>query len=76
MTADVCLQLERTMIPQKDVQGSTAIADQDTLPEATPARPSDDLSIFSAPGLEVVFQWWLESNRRWTERERAKATAA
>jgi hypothetical protein len=31
-------------------------------------RPLDHLSVFSAPGVEAVFQWWRESNRRWAER--------
>jgi hypothetical protein len=39
----------------------------------SPGGTPDDLSIFSAPALEVVFQWWLESNRRWTERNGPKA---
>jgi hypothetical protein len=33
----------------------------------------DHLAIFSTPGVEAVRQWWLESNRRWAERDRAKA---
>lgn len=36
-------------------------------------RTADDLAIFSAPGVGVVMHWWAESNRRWTERDRAKA---
>ena len=36
-------------------------------------RTPDDLAIFSAPGVGVVMHWWAESNRRWTERDRAKA---
>jgi hypothetical protein len=35
-----------------------------------------NLSIFSGPGIEAVFQWWFESNRRWTERDRAKIQPA
>jgi len=42
--------------------------------ESTPSdRGADDLAIFSAPGVNVVMHWWAESNRRWTERDRAKA---
>ena len=36
-------------------------------------RTPDDLAIFSAPGVGLVMHWWAESNRRWTERDRAKA---
>ena len=36
-------------------------------------RTPDDLAIFSAPGVGVVMHWWAESNRRWSERDRAKA---
>ena len=32
----------------------------------------ENLSIFSAPALEIVSRWWLESNRRWTERDVSK----
>ena len=32
--------------------------------------PTESLSIFSAPGIELVFQWWADSNRRWSERNR------
>jgi hypothetical protein len=35
-------------------------------------RAPDDLAIFTAPGVDVVMQWWAESNRRWTERDRMK----
>jgi hypothetical protein len=38
-------------------------------------RTSDDLEIFSAPGVSVVMHWWAESNRRWAERDRSKARA-
>jgi hypothetical protein len=38
---------------------------------ATPGVPTQEtLSIFSAAGIEIVFQWWLENNRRWAERNR------
>jgi hypothetical protein len=30
----------------------------------------DDVAIFSTPAVEVVLHWWVESNRRWTERNR------
>jgi hypothetical protein len=36
-------------------------------------RTPSELAIFSAPGVEVVLHWWVESNRRWAERDRAKA---
>jgi hypothetical protein len=38
-----------------------------------PDRGPENLSIFSGPALEVVFHWWLESNRRWTARDVRKA---
>ncbi len=38
-------------------------------------RTPDDLAIFSGPGVGVVMHWWAESNRRWAERDRAKALA-
>ena len=40
--------------------------------DASPDRAPDDLAIFSAPGVEAVFQWWLESKRRWSARDGAK----
>jgi hypothetical protein len=33
-------------------------------------RTPDDVAIFSAPALGVVFHWWIESNRRWAELNR------
>ncbi|HEY7474066.1 MAG TPA: hypothetical protein VH679_03580 [Vicinamibacterales bacterium] len=61
------------MTRSNETAGRTAILTPDPAPaEAVPDRPVESLSIFSGPGLEVVFQWWLESNRRWTERDRAK----
>lgn len=35
-------------------------------------RP-DDVAIFTPPALGVVFHWWVESNRRWTETNRRQA---
>ncbi len=35
-------------------------------------RTPDDVAIFSAPALGVVFHWWAESNRRWTARNDSK----
>jgi hypothetical protein len=58
------------MTRSNDSAGRTAILTPDSTPaETAPDRPADNLSIFSGAGLEVVFQWWLESNRRWTERD-------
>jgi hypothetical protein len=41
--------------------------------DRAPVPTSDDLEIFSSTGVEAVFRWWLESNRRWTERNGSKA---
>jgi hypothetical protein len=35
-------------------------------------RPVDDVEIFSAPGVGVIFQWWAESKVRWAEQNRLK----
>jgi hypothetical protein len=62
------------MAQQNDAGDPTATLAPDALsPDATPDRTAQNLSIFSAPALEVVQQWWLESNRRWTERNGPKA---
>jgi hypothetical protein len=42
-------------------------------PEADSDCTLETLSIFSAPALEIVSRWWLESNQRWTERNVPKA---
>lgn len=63
------------MTRPNDVARRMSIAPEPTPVEAPPDRPAENLSIFSGPGLEVVFQWWFESNRRWTERDRAKIHA-
>ena len=60
-------------MPQQNDTGSPAAA----LPlsafslDASPDRAPDDLAIFSAPGVEAVFQWWLESKQRWSARNGA-----
>jgi hypothetical protein len=62
-------------MPQHDTTGGAAIT-----PLTAPARDTtadlaqDPVSIFSASGLEAVFQWWSESKRRWTERNEYNAT--
>lgn len=65
--------MESTMTDQTEARRSAA----QPAPEparATTADASDELSIFSAPGMEVVMQWWIESNQRW-ERARLERTA-
>ena len=60
-----------------ELQANPAAVTRALASDATPAdRTADDLAIFSAPGVGVVMHWWAESNRRWTERDRAKALAA
>jgi hypothetical protein len=55
---------------QPDTHSTTAALAPD---ELSPDVKLDHLSIFSAPAIEIVFQWWIESNRRWTERNGPKA---
>ena len=62
------------MAQQSDTGGPSATLAQHALsPEANSDCTLENLSIFSAPALEIVSQWWLESNRRWTERNVPKA---
>lgn len=57
------------MAQQSDTGGSSAALAPHTLsPETSSEGTIENLSIFSAPALEIVSRWWLESNRRWTER--------
>ena len=61
------------MPQQNETAGPTAVLRLDALsPDASPNRAPDDLAIFSAPGVEAVFLWWLESKRRWSARDGAK----
>ena len=53
------------MAQHNDSDGVTAAVASDAL---TSDRRLDDVAIFSAPAVEVVLHWWVESNRRWTER--------
>jgi hypothetical protein len=53
--------------------GSAALARHALSPEGNSTCTLENLSIFSAPALEIVSRWWLESNRRWTERDVQKA---
>jgi hypothetical protein len=61
------------MPAQNDRDGFTAALAPDVL---SSERTPNELAIFSAPGVEVVLHWWVESNRRWAERDRAKALMA
>ena len=62
------------MAQQSDTGGPSAtLAPHALSPEANSDCTLENLSIFSAPALEIVSQWWLESNRRWTERNVPKA---
>ena len=71
MQVEVCLPadaLGRAGEPSKMAQNNDTAAPKAALAlDATADRTTDDLSIFSAPALEVVSQWWLDSKRRWTE---------
>ena len=45
-----------------------ALAPHALSPEVHSDGTLENLSIFSAPALEIVSRWWLDSNRRWTGR--------
>jgi hypothetical protein len=54
---------------QQNDTGTAAVLRQNTFSlNPSPVQASPELAIFSAPGVEAVLLWWLESNRRWTER--------
>ena len=79
-TVDVCLRKLSSVLEKKnmnqpsDTSGSrAALAPHALSPEATSDCTLENLSIFSAPALDIVSRWWLESNRRWTERNVPKA---
>jgi uroporphyrinogen-III synthase len=62
-------------------KGDGCDRDSAGIPSALPVHgnadaPLDSVTIFSPPAVELVFQWWRESNRRWTARNRVKAPAA
>ena len=60
------------MAQQNDTGVPAAVLRLGALPlDGSPDRAPDDLAIFTVPGVEAVFQWWLESNRRWTTRDAA-----
>ena len=62
------------MAQQSNTGGpSAALAPHALSSEADSDCTLENLSIFSAPALEVVSRWWLESNQRWTERNVSKA---
>jgi hypothetical protein len=62
------------MAQQSNTGGpSAALATHALSPEADSDCTLENLSIFSAPALDIVSRWWLESNRRWTERDATKA---
>jgi hypothetical protein len=49
---------------------STGLAAAGARNASSTERVSDDVAIFSGPGAEAVFQWWVESKRRWTQGNR------
>ena len=60
-----------------ELQANPAAVTRALASDAAPsASTGEDLEIFSTPGVGVVMHWWAESNRRWAERDRAKALAA
>ena len=62
------------MAQQNDTGSPAAVLPLGALSlDASPHRALDDLEIFTAPGVEAVFQWWVESKRRWAERDGANA---
>ena len=62
------------MAQQSNAGGSSAaLAPHALSPETNSDCTLENLSIFSAPALDIVSRWWLESNRRWTERDIPKA---
>jgi hypothetical protein len=62
------------MAQQSDTGGPSAtLAPHALSSEADSDSTPENLSIFSAPALEIVSRWWLESNQRWTERNVPKA---
>jgi hypothetical protein len=53
---------------------------RDSMPSESSVRPvtgpsSEDVSIFSASAVELVQQWWRDSNRRWAETNALKSPA-
>jgi hypothetical protein len=56
---------ESNMAQNIDPDGVVTALAPDVL---SPDRTPDHLAIFSTPALGVVSHWWIESNRRWAER--------
>ena len=52
---------------------SAALAPHALSPETNSDCTLENLSIFSAPALEIVSRWWIDSNRRWTNGNVPKA---
>jgi hypothetical protein len=53
---------------------------RDSVPSESPVHPVagapvEDVSIFSASAVELVQQWWRDSNRRWAETNALKSPA-
>ena len=56
-----------------DTSGSRAALAPHALSPETNSDTLENLSIFSAPALEIVSRWWIDSNRRWTNGNVPKA---
>jgi hypothetical protein len=62
------------------VSETREIRGRDSVPSESPVHPVaapsvEDVSIFSAPAVELVQQWWRDSNRRWAETNALKSPA-
>ena len=79
-TVDVCLRKLSSVLEKKnmnqpsDTSGpGAALAPHALSPETNSDCTLENLSIFSAPALEIVSRWWIDSNRRWTNGNAPKA---
>jgi hypothetical protein len=56
--------------------GQSAPSSEAQLTDGTPDVSIENVTIFSAPAVELVMHWWRESNRRWAARDRLNSPAA
>jgi hypothetical protein len=58
---------------KREVGGDSVTSESSVRPVTDPS--GEDVSIFSASAVELVQQWWRDSNRRWAETNALKSPA-
>ena len=59
---------------KQEIGGGESVGSESSV-HSTAGPSGEDVSIFSASAVELVHQWWRDSNRRWAETNALKSPA-